>query len=96
MFTSTIQIGEGGGFSGGLFGGGPVIKFDKTIKVMSIEKLKNWRIQQKFMTEVKILAKKYPTKAPSQLIKLLFHGSSATDPRLVYQSEEGLDMRFSR
>ena len=42
------------------------------------------------------MARKYPTKAPTQLIKLLFHGSSGTDPRHIYQSEEGLDMRFSR
>mmetsp|Transcript_7778 Transcript_7778/g.9369 ORF Transcript_7778/g.9369 Transcript_7778/m.9369 type:complete len:82 (-) Transcript_7778:214-459(-) len=34
---------------------------------------------------------------PSQLIKLLFHGSgkSDTDVKEIYESEEGLDIRFS-
>ena len=53
-------------------------------------------MQEKFRAEIKIMARKYPTKAPTQLIKLLFHGSSNTDPRSIYNSEEGLDMRFSR
>ena len=28
-------------------------------------------------------------------MKWLYHGSSEVDPKLIYKSEEGLDMRFS-
>ena len=37
---------------------------------------------------------KFPDKQPSQLIKILFHGSKA-DPAMIYTSEEGLDIRFA-
>lgn len=46
--------------------------------------------------EVKLSAKKYPTKTPSDLIKLLFHGAQHTNSDLIYMSDEGLDMRYSR
>ena len=44
-------------------------------KIYKVEKNKNQFVQEKFCTEVKLMARKYPTKAPSQLVKLLFHGS---------------------
>lgn len=49
------------------------------------------------MNELKINFDKYKTKLPSQLIKLLFHGSgkNGADPKLIYESEEGLDIRFA-
>lgn len=28
-------------------------------------------------------------------MKHLFHGTNQTDPKLIYQSEDGLDIRFS-
>ena len=48
--------------------------------IRSILKLENKTIQDTFMTELKKNFDKYRDKAPSQLIKLLFHGSKGTDP----------------
>ena len=41
---------------------------------------------------------KFRQKSPSQLIKLLFHGSGrgGVNPAEIYKSEEGLDFRFSK
>ena len=46
--------------------------------------------------ELKLACTKYPDKSLSQLVKLLFHGTSHTNPTDIWQSEQGLDMRFSR
>ena len=50
------------------------------------------------MNELKKQFEKYPNKKPSQLIKLMFHGSGrgGANPKLIYESEEGLDVRFAR
>ena len=50
------------------------------------------------MNELKTNFDKYGSyKSPSQLIKLLFHGSGrgGADPKVIYESEEGLDIRFA-
>ena len=49
------------------------------------------------MNELRTNFEKYRDKAPSQLIKLLFHGSGrgGADPKVIYESEEGLDIRFA-
>ena len=41
---------------------------------------------------------KYPDKGPTQLIKLLFHGSGrgGATPKVIYESEDGLDIRFAQ
>ena len=31
-----------------------------------------------------------------EMLKLLFHGTYKTDPVLIYNSEDGLDIRFSK
>lgn len=31
-----------------------------------------------------------------ELVKLLFHGTTRTDPKEIYESEYGIDFRFSR
>lgn len=64
--------------------------------VLQIERLYNPNVQERFRMEVKISAKKYPTKTPSDLIKFLFHGARDTNSDLIYMSDEGLDMRYSR
>ena len=46
--------------------------------------------------ELRLSAKKYPTKTPSELIKLLFHGAKNTDSNHIYMSDQGLDSRYSR
>ena len=49
------------------------------------------------MNELRKNFDKYKDKLPSQLIKLLFHGSgkNGADPKVIYESEEGLDTRFA-
>ena len=64
-------------------------------KIKKIEKIYNEVIYEKFFSECKRLIKKYPEKKIEELVKHLFHGSSRTDPKLIYESEDGLDIRFS-
>ena len=49
------------------------------------------------MNELQINAEKFPDKLPSQLIKILFHGSgkNGAEPKTIYESDEGLDIRFA-
>jgi hypothetical protein len=42
------------------------------------------------------MLKKYKDFPINKIVKHLFHGTSATDPSLIYKSESGLDMRFSK
>ena len=41
------------------------------------------------------MLKKYPHKKVTDIMKHLFHGCKGTDPKLIYGSEDGLDIRFS-
>ena len=77
-----------------MFGGGPARGQSATI--FSILKLENKNIQANFLNELRKQFDKYQNKKPSQLIKLMFHGSSGGNPRDIYRSEEGLDIRFAR
>ncbi len=52
-------------------------------------------IYEKFINEFKRMLKKYPQKNLHDMMKHLFHGSRGTDPKLIYGSEDGLDIRFS-
>ena len=65
-------------------------------KIESIQKLQNMFVQEKFMTEFKLLCTKYKEKSLTQMVKLLFHGARAVPPNQIYESETGLDARFSR
>ena len=42
------------------------------------------------------MLKKYKDFPINKIVKHLFHGTSSTDPSLIYKSESGLDMRFSK
>lgn len=53
-------------------------------------------VQEKFMTEFKLLCTKYKDKSLTQLVKLLFHGAKTVPPNQIYMSETGLDARFSK
>ena len=64
--------------------------------ISSILKLENKNIQANFLNELRKQFDKYQNKKPSQLIKLMFHGSSSGNPKDIYKSEEGLDIRFAR
>lgn len=66
-------------------------------RIQSILKLENKTVQANFMNELKKQFDKYQDKKPSQLIKLMFHGSGrGASPKHIYESEEGLDIRFAR
>lgn len=52
-------------------------------------------VYEKFVAEFKRMLKKYPNKPLSTVVKHLFHGSRQTDPKLIYASEDGLDIRFA-
>ena len=52
-------------------------------------------MQKKFLTEVELSCEKYKGKSLTNLIKLLFHGSKNTNPKDIYESNQGLDMRYS-
>ena len=53
-------------------------------------------MREKFLIELKLACQKYKEKSLSQLVKVLFHGTSSVDPKTIWESEQGLDMRFSR
>jgi hypothetical protein len=74
-------------FGGPGHGGLPIIK--------KIEKVYNCVIYEKFINEFKRMLKKYPLKNINDIMKHLFHGTRATDPKVIYGSEDGLDIRFS-
>jgi len=42
------------------------------------------------------MLKMYPKKKPNEMIRHLFHGTKGTDPKLIYESKYGLDIRFAR
>lgn len=69
----------------------------KQCQILSVSKLHNKFVQEKFLMELKLACStKYRDKSLSQLVKLLFHGTNTTNPKDIWQSEQGLDMRFSR
>jgi len=64
-------------------------------RIVKIEKMYNCIIYEKFINEFKRMLRKYPQKNVHDIMKHLFHGTRATDPKLIYASEDGLDIRFS-
>lgn len=63
--------------------------------IIKIEKIYNCVIWEKFINEFKRMLRKYPQKKVNDIMKHLFHGTRAADPKLIYASEEGMDFRFS-
>jgi hypothetical protein len=64
-------------------------------KITNIQKIYNCIIYEKFINEFKRMLRKYPQKNTNDIMKHLFHGTKATDPKLIFASEDGLDIRFS-
>ena len=83
MFLSTFK--EKRPHAGGAFGAPSVQGLKPSIT--KIERLENAYVQEKFMTELRLASQKYKGKSPSQLVKLLFHGSKGTDSDLIVKSE---------
>ena len=65
-------------------------------KSIKIEKIYNPVVFDKFTGELQRMLKKYPSKSTWELVKLMFHGSTGTDPKIIYESEYGLDNRYSK
>ena len=64
-------------------------------KIVSIEKIFNCVLYEKFLIEFKLMLNKYKDIPINKILKHLFLGTSKTDPSMVYKSESGLDMKFS-
>lgn len=65
-------------------------------RIVSVEKIFNCVLYEKFLVEFKMMLKKYKNTPINMILKHLFHGTGGTDPSLVFKSESGLDMRFSK
>ena len=63
--------------------------------INKVEKIYNCVIYEKFINEFKRMLRKYPQKGINDIMKHLFHGTRQTDPKMIYGSEDGLDIRFS-
>ena len=63
--------------------------------VTKIERIQDFRHWNTFQTELENIARKWRKPSDQIETKWLYHGSSGVDPKLIYKSEEGLDLRFS-
>ncbi|TNV73266.1 hypothetical protein FGO68_gene4052 [Halteria grandinella] len=77
---------------GNAFGGVAPVGAGRIIK---IEKVYNCVLYEKFMNEFKRMLRKYPNLQVTDMVKHLFHGTRATSPKQIYETEDGLDLRFS-
>jgi hypothetical protein len=67
------------------------------MQILKIQKIFNCVIFKKFRTEFKRMIKKYrSTLIGFNIMKFLFHGTSNINPYLIFSSEDGIDIRFSR
>jgi hypothetical protein len=64
-------------------------------KIEHIDVISNICVWEKFYSEIERFKKKYPFKSIDELVKFLFHGSKQTDPEMIYNGEDGFDMRFA-
>ena len=63
--------------------------------IKRIQKVFNCVLYEKFLNEFKRMLRKYPHLQVTDIVKHLFHGTRATDPKLIFGTEDGLDIRFS-
>lgn len=63
--------------------------------IKRIQKVYNCVLYEKFLNEFKRMLRKYPHLQITDIVKHLFHGTRATDPKLIFGTEDGLDIRFS-
>ena len=75
---------------GGYLGGGLM-----NAQIIRVEKIFNCMVYDKFINEFKRMLKKYQNKTTNDIMKHLFHGCNQVDPKLIYSSEDGLDIRFA-
>jgi hypothetical protein len=71
-------------------------KFKKTMPLAKIEKIeriqnrKLWKVFKNEMEDIKNKNEEDPN------CKNMFHGTSATDPKLIYQSEDGFNVNYAK
>jgi len=63
---------------------------------LRIQKIHNEIVYEKFLVELRKMVKQYQGIEINKYMKHLFHGTSKTDPALIFESENGFDHRFSR
>jgi len=68
-----------------------VKKSISSAKVKRIEKIQNHHLWQRFSLLKSHFANKYPDQ--DQAIQTLFHGTKTTDPKIIWNSDEGFDSR---
>ena len=61
-------------------------------EILSIEKIQNRALWRKYSDR----AEQIRGESQNCQEKLLFHGTSSTDPKEIYQGDSSFDMRFSR
>lgn len=64
-----------------------------SVKILRLERIQNKWLWRKYVRHRKDMSEKNKGDINE---KELFHGTSATDPEKIYQSEDGFDMRYSR
>eukprot|EP00347_Sterkiella_histriomuscorum_P016706 403352164 len=92
-FLSTFNPNPANPNAGILFARGPAIA---NVQIVKIEKVFNCVIYERFIQEFKRMLRKYPHRTTKYILKHLFHGPNQTDPKLIYESEIGLDARFAK
>ena len=66
------------------------------IQIIEIAKIFNNSVYDRFSAESKRQGLKHHGRLSNeQMFRLMFHGTRNSDPKLIYESEDGLDMRFS-
>ena len=64
----------------------------KILKIQRVQNKKLWRV---FQNEVDDVCTKI-NKQQKDIVAEMYHGTSGTPPQIIYQSEEGFDMTYSR
>ncbi len=67
-------------------------KTQPTANIIKVQRIQNRRLWTVFQTELNFLKEKYGGKEVD--VRYLYYGTRVTPPSLIYESEEGFDMRF--
>lgn len=70
-------------------------EFHKTLvgcSISKIERIQNRRLWKVYQTEKEMI---FEQDGKMPLERYLYHGTSKTDPLMIYQGEEGFDFRYS-
>ncbi len=59
-------------------------KGNLNFQIVGVHRLYNQSVQERFNMELRLMARKYPKKTPTQIVKLLFHGAKTVPPEHIY------------